>query len=307
MQIQLFPRGTPKFLRIICYCSLGFFSLVGLAANAAGLSRAPGTAFLNILFFIFLACLLSAAFVGLWFLLVHLMHRSMYARLSLYYAQQGYCREMVTCADSASLIPTAGDRAFILYLQVMCEMYAEAGQSMLKIAEAELSPREEARYNTARILCWVMTGANAKAHMLYDRMAQRMDTVYESHPDPDGAFHEWSDDALTYYLTAAALCTQNGNAAKAADYDQRMQFQLSKHDPADGQFIPQISALNQLYASQQLDKAYTAEQALRNEIAAANLPQGRRSNYERMTAQARIFAAYAEGGGANSTQRRLPS
>lgn len=305
---RLFPHDTPKIIRILCYVTMGFFSFFGLAISAVQAAYSLTSFVVGFLFFVLCGGLCCVMTIALHKFLVSMMRKNTIHRLENGFTATGYTTDLAETVERAIIVPESTDKLVALFLQVKAELYNEANQYALKIDTSDLSMRQTASFMTSRMLGYMMTGQPEKAHILFEKNKQKNDLAYENHPDLGKEFHEYADDALTWFMLAPVICIQRGETAEAAQYLPKIKFQLSKYDATDSAIYERLHELNMLYARQETQKAYPLEQQLKGELetGALKLPLGKQRNFLRLAEQARIYAAFNHEGSAKMLERKLP-
>lgn len=295
MLTSLFPPNTPKLIQKLCYGSLGGIMLIGFVLSAKFLASSFGYFLLHMFYFLFLGLIACVAFVGIWHFCVTMLRKATYQKLDALHAHSGWIPNMGVISDNISPLPSAPDQAMTLFIKVMAEDYESAEQYASKRVMSTLAPRQTASIYASRIRMAAMKGNFDKAHYLYREKSGMMDRAFETEPDLQPEYRDYSDDALHYYQLAAILNTQIGDRERADRYHRFAALQLSKHCKSDQDYYPRLLELAERYAAHDTAGAYALETQLRAEIepAGASISPGCRADYLRLIAQARLYANFA--------------
>lgn len=305
--MELFPPGTPKLLKKVAIITLLLFVIVGLSYALRLAEVSFGTFLISFVYFVLLG--LGSAFVILmsWRWMSLFAQKLITRKMEEIYQERGYCRALADTAWSNPTL-TEKDKLQHVFLLVMAEDYEYAETMLLRINRTQLSGREAAIYDTCRLRMYVMTGGFTEAQTLFAQQKDEIGRAYEMMPDLfDHQYTPYADDALVFYMMAAALAVQNGEHALAEEYRRHAEFQITNRSETEMQYYPQIFDLNLLYAQERYDEAHAMENELRGEIEIRMMPLGLKNDLLRFTAQAKIFSNLARFTKPDVVERKQPA
>lgn len=303
--MELFPPGIPKPLQKTAIIALISFVVFGVG-YALRLAKVSFGSFLAALLYFTLLGLFSAfAIVMSWRGMSLLAQKRITQKMEVIYQERGYCRKL---ADMAYSIPTPTDKVMLqhIFLLVMAEEYEFAETRLLRINRTQLSGREAAMYDTCRLRMLAMTGEFYDAQQLFLQLKDSIGRAYEMKPDLFDQYTLYADDALVFYMLAAAFSLQNGEHGMAEEYRRHAEFQITNRSDTEMLYYPQIFDLNLLYAQERYDEAHVMENEIRGEIESRMMPLGIKKDLLRFTEQAKVFGNLARFIKPDVAERRLP-
>lgn len=287
-----FWESLPKFIRVICYWTVGLFSLLGVLMGLKD-TRAF-MASLLIFFGVGIVC--SAITVSAYYFVVMGSRKATGQKISSLYQQKGYCPELAQLSEQVFIMGDLRLKLQRVFFYLMCEDYDNAEKYVRVLVDERGTQRETAMVTTERMWLFAMTGRIERAEGLFQENERKQNQAYEMMRDLGETYQPQLDDALVYYLLASAFSLRLNGGARVQDYRSAFMFQVSKRCQTDQMMYPKIYDLVLLYASNQFEQASALEHSLLAEIQASGtaIPYARRDDLTRMVNQARIFAKYVE-------------
>lgn len=288
-------RGLPKFMKIICACTVGVFGLMGLGLSLKW-AAAGGNFLAALLYFLLIVVVSELMVLGAYFLLLHLSETALRQKVSEIYQQRGYVVDMAKCTEDTFSFGDPGTMLQRVFFYLMAEDYENAEKFMLPLTDKAVLRRDRAMLNTCRLWLYMMTARTERAERLFQETAEEQLAVYQRMPDIRVKYRPELDDAIIYFMLASALSVQLFNGAHLSDYRGQFDFQLSKRCEADQRLYPEIYDLIVLYAKGDLTAAQEKGRRLRATVEAADtsIPYARRGDLLRLIEQARLFAKYVQ-------------
>lgn len=301
--------GMPKFMRYICRITMGLFLFFGICLMMRELvlnGANPGRIFGYLAVFA-VSGVICTCFTGLlWQLLVKGSKRNLNTRLTEALEHQGYSREMAETIKNANMFPSDKEKLQQTFVTVQSELYGEAEAMLTQFNVSALSTREAAAYYTCRLQIYVMTGAYEKQQKLFAEQQAFLDRAYEMKTDLMDTYTPYADDALCYYMLAAALSAHQRHPEQTAAYEKKANFQVSQRSEPETQLFPHILKLNRLYAEGKMQAAHEIETNLRAAILQSVMPPGTQRNLLRWTEQARVYSTLPIDKSDFLAERNLP-
>ena len=287
-----FWDSLPKFIRVICYWTVGLFTLLGLLIGL----KNPTALMLSVLIFIGVGIICSAITVGAYYFVVMGSRKATEQKISSVYAQKGYCAELAQLSEQVFIMGDLRLKLQRVFFYLMSEDYDNAEKYVRVLVDEHGTQRETAMLNTARMWLFAMTGRIERAETLFQENEKKQNQAYEMMRDLKPEYQPQLDDAIVYFLLASAFSLRLNEGARLNDYRSAFLFQVSKRCQADQMMYPKIYDLVLLYASNRFEEASAMEHSLLAEIqtSGTDIPYARRDDLTRMVNQARIFAKYVE-------------
>ena len=303
--MQLIPSGTPPLLRKIALVTMILFIIVGLGFTLQLVRVSFFSFLLNFIYFFLLGAASAFAILMSWHWMSMLAQKHLRVKLDTIYQSQGYCSEL---AETAFAVPTPTDKDKLLhvFLLVMAEDYEHAETMLLRINRKQLTGREAAMYDTCRLRMLVMSGEFDTVQRMLLQEQDAINRAYEMKPDLFEQYLPYADDALVFYMLAAAASLQNREPERAAEYRRHAEFQITNRSETEMGYYPLIFDLNMYYASEKYEEAHQLENTLRGEIECSTMMRGIKQELLRLIEQARIYGNLARYIAPDVTRRRLP-
>lgn len=287
---RLVPPEIPFPVRLIARITFIFFTVIGLLMMLKVTTTAQTIT--TLLYFVLLGVLSSAAVIGIYRLLMHYGLRMTFSITDTEYRAKGYTKELAAVATAGTPFTAPREKLIEAYLNLMAENYSGAYQILQPMMNKPLAPRLQALRNTCLIRYHLLTGRVERAQTIFETYAVSQDEAYEMEPELLPEVHEWIDDALLYYMSAAMFSAMRGRGEEAERYVVEAERQAEKHENrVNAELLLEIMQLDMLYAAGRFAEADARAVTLRDEIGSAVvLSMPHRDHLYRRVDQAAICA-----------------
>ena len=285
----------PKQIRKVALILFIIIAVLGLGFLRPMLDISAGALVLYLIVYIFLDTVTIVGVLLLWRLMMRLTRKSNTQLMQNTYNRSGFSKELADIYQKGMMYPTDRERAMAAFLMTMAEGYQEADDIRRQLMPDNMSGREKAIYHTGLMLGYAMTGREEKLRVLFSKCADAQFGTYELLPEPYDAAIPYADDALAFYMLAAAIYEKAGNSARREECTKLALCRIAFRSEAENAYLPEVMNLNLLYAQKKPDEAYELEYRLRASAETEFMQEGVRANILKLIAQARIYGSFNVG------------
>lgn len=303
---DLDPRKQPQTLQRIL---LGIFAAAFMWCLLANMgSSLPELIFHDLPIHLGIAAVLSLLLMIGYHLTAKQSHQNAAPQLAEIYALQGYCQEMADILNRKLPEPDKQDRVLCAFILANLGREEDAAEQFARIQTDMLTERQLAMRTTAKIMLLFQKGDFAKVCSLFEKYQARLDAAYACEPHFNGQFCAYVDDALEYFMLAAAYCELTQQPEQAAEYRRKALHQAKNRPAEETAAYHALTELQALYASGQADAAAQSEAALLQTVSLLKAPvsAGARIRLRQAAEQAKLLHAARLGVRTSVQQRRNP-